>query len=1585
MQPSSTTFSTRTQDRTALAEHRTRSPSPCPSYSFALLLLLLASPLAAATFTVNDTGNAGDHTPGDGSCEILPAGSGLCTLRAAIAEANASAGADTIDFAIPAAQCPTNQVCDITNPQLPTIQEQLTIDGYTQTGAAQNSAPTTRVTNAQIKISIINGGSGCIDIDHLAAPADETEGTLVQGLSISGCSTAIAMSTPYNTIQGNFIGTEVDGSAVATNDNSGDGISCTFSGTDDTGANLIGGFLPTEWNLISGNGGDGIDLNSSGNLVLGNLIGTDALGASDVGNFSNGISIGRDDNQIGMDVPLTGRDLPVPAVMGNLISGNRLDGIDLSSTADDNWIGGNVIGADTLQLNALPNDDHGVHVSGTDNHIGTEAVGALNVIAGNGEHGVAILSTGATGNTVSGNFIGITFDATNLTLYQALGNGCDGVRIGSNDNVIGGALLPGQGNYIGGNVGCGNANGPGHGIEITASSSNNEILGNWIGLDPNGIARPNAADGISMLNNAQNNQIGDGSLLGANLIGPNGPPTANLAIDLDNDGPDVNDHMDIDSGSGHPNNRQNFPVIASAVNDATSTTISGTLNSNPGVAFVIQIFSSAAGELGQARRFEGSATTAATNASGDISWQVVVSSPQVAMGRLVTATATPVSSSPAPTSELSASAAVTQPGYGSVPAPGGALALGSAAVGSSVAGSLVISETGNASLTVQNPMITGANAADFAITTPTFPIIVADGGASVTVSVQCTPSAAGPRSATLQLATNDPLVPNPSYPLSCTGLAAGYGSTPPPGSAVNVGSVAVGANVTTDIVVMETGDADLTVQSPVFTGGNAADFAVISTMPLLIMDGGANAMVTVACTPSAPGPRSSALQLTTNDPSQTTVSYPVSCTGTQPGFGSNPPPGGTLAVGSTSVGSSVSASLTLMETGDADLDVDLVSIAGAHAGDFAITAPPLPVTVADGGAAVSLDVQCTPSATGARTATLTLLTNDPTQTNVSYNLSCTGLAPATPGYGSAPPVGSTITISTSQSVVGTSIVTVSETGDADLIVSSFAVTGGPELTVSGPGAPFTIADGGASVPLTVNCSSAATGSFGGTLTVAHNAAGSPATYPVDCTVTAPPQPGYGSTPPPGSVLSFGSVAVGATGTALLSVGETGNAPLTVSMPTITSTNSGDFAVTAPTFPLTLADGAPSQSVTVTCTPSASGLRTATLQMTTNDTTRPTVTYPLTCSGTQPGFSSNPAPGTTLVVGSVTVGSTVSTTLSVVETGNATLTVTAANVTGMHAADYVVTAPGFPFSVVDGGPAQPITVQCSPSLAGSRVALLTLATNDPTVPAPTYPLDCTGLQPGAPGYGSAPTPGATLALSTPVNVTSTLDVTISETGGADLTVSSVSVTGGPAISVSGPATPFSVVDGSNATETLTVSCGAAAPGNTSGMLTVHHNAAGSPARYPVDCSVTPAPAGPGFDSTPMAPGPIQFGSTPVGGQSIATIVALETGDTDLTLSAPVLGDSTNFQVVTPFPVTVADGSSGVLLDLACRPTVPGQLTTTLTFATDDPANPSVTFDLECTATGIATPAPIPSVSSVGLALLTLLLSLTAIFVLRRQGL
>src|SRR6267378_3746847 len=66
--------------------------APC-SATIGLLLVALVLPIVASTYTVNNTADLPDADPADGVCRTA---NGNCTLRAAIMQANFTAGANTI-------------------------------------------------------------------------------------------------------------------------------------------------------------------------------------------------------------------------------------------------------------------------------------------------------------------------------------------------------------------------------------------------------------------------------------------------------------------------------------------------------------------------------------------------------------------------------------------------------------------------------------------------------------------------------------------------------------------------------------------------------------------------------------------------------------------------------------------------------------------------------------------------------------------------------------------------------------------------------------------------------------------------------------------------------------------------------------------------------------------------------------------------------------------------------------------------------------------------------------------------------------------------------------------------------------------------------------------------------------------------------------------------------------------------------------------------------------------------------------------------------------------------------------------------
>jgi hypothetical protein len=101
-----------------------------PTILIPVTILFLAAGCGPLTsnFTVNSSADSGDSHPGDGTCRTV-ASATECTLRAAMEEANALAGSQTIRFNLPAADTviyPASALAEVT--------EAVVIDGTSQPG-----------------------------------------------------------------------------------------------------------------------------------------------------------------------------------------------------------------------------------------------------------------------------------------------------------------------------------------------------------------------------------------------------------------------------------------------------------------------------------------------------------------------------------------------------------------------------------------------------------------------------------------------------------------------------------------------------------------------------------------------------------------------------------------------------------------------------------------------------------------------------------------------------------------------------------------------------------------------------------------------------------------------------------------------------------------------------------------------------------------------------------------------------------------------------------------------------------------------------------------------------------------------------------------------------------------------------------------------------------------------------------------------------------------------------------------------------------------------------------------------------------
>jgi hypothetical protein len=288
-----------------------------------------------------------------------------------------------------------------------------------------------------------------------------------------------------NTVKGNLIGTDLAGVTAIPNQAFGINIA------NGSSANVIGGALAADRNVISGNTSAGIRVNgaaTSENLIVGNYCGVDMAGLNTVPNnigilLNNGTNL----NIIGPN---------------NVLAGNTLDGIQLNN-ANDNTIKGNLIGTDSTGVVAVPNQRHGINLTAnaSGNTIGGSGASDGNVVSGNQRTGIQINGSGSTTNSVIGNLCG-----TNRSGMAPLPNVEQGIIVndGASQNAIG------PRNILSGNQQ--------NGIRITGSTtSSNSVLGNLIGTNQVGTsAIPNGEQGISVDFGSSHNVIGPDNVASGN-------------------------------------------------------------------------------------------------------------------------------------------------------------------------------------------------------------------------------------------------------------------------------------------------------------------------------------------------------------------------------------------------------------------------------------------------------------------------------------------------------------------------------------------------------------------------------------------------------------------------------------------------------------------------------------------------------------------------------------------------------------------------------------------------------------------------------------------------------------------------------------------------------------------------------------------------------------------------------------------------------------------------------------------------------------------------------------------------------------
>ncbi len=385
-------------------------------FLFGLVLLCrgLRPPWAGAqgipsVHTVTSVGDLGDADLDDGVCDD---GTGECTLRAAIEQANHTGGEHDVEFAIPGAG--VHSIVPAT--PLPTIATAVRIRGETQPGA---TAAALTANGIEATIAIRLDGASVI----ASGLTFDAENCRVSGLSITGFGQGgMTLASGNCAVVGNFIGLAPDGSEAR---NTAFGVKVR-DGSHSLSTNVISSHTVDPARI-----GPGIHVENGHITVVENYIGTDPTGTE------------ARPNTHGVYVQSSGH-----VFERNLISANQVWGIwyRVFAPGSPSRILGNRIGTDRTGTVSLGGgggialtDMNGRFDDGARTRIGGFGPGEGNLISGN--QSAAIWHP--VGDTIEGNLIGVAADGvsplgndTGIIIERAAGNRVVGNTIANNGSGI---------------------------------------------------------------------------------------------------------------------------------------------------------------------------------------------------------------------------------------------------------------------------------------------------------------------------------------------------------------------------------------------------------------------------------------------------------------------------------------------------------------------------------------------------------------------------------------------------------------------------------------------------------------------------------------------------------------------------------------------------------------------------------------------------------------------------------------------------------------------------------------------------------------------------------------------------------------------------------------------------------------------------------------------------------------------------------------------------------------------------------------------------------------------------------------------
>ncbi len=479
-----------------------------------------------------------------------------------------------------------------------------------------------------------------------------------------------------------------------------------------------------------------------------------------------------------------------------------------------------------------------------------------------------------------------------------------------------------------------------------------------------------------------------------------------------------------------------------------------------------------------------------------------------------------------------------------------------------------------------------------------------------------------------------------------------------------------------------------------------------------------------------------------------------------------------------------------------------------------------------------------------------------------------------------------------------------------------------------------------------------------------------------------------TTPIPTDHTDFGSTLV-SSGTVVrtFTIENSGTAALTVSTPTISGANAGNFSVTGNPAASVAIGG--STTFQVTFDPSASGVLNATVNIVNNDGNENPYNFAIRGTGTAPEINltgngndiadGDVAPNTTdhTDFGNATVaGGTVVRTFTIQNTGAVTLTVSPPTISGTHAADFTVTTD--PAGSVAIGGSTTFQVTFDPSASGARNATVNIVNDDSNENPYNFAIRGTGTAPEINLTGNsndiadgdtAPRIADHTDFGNVVFSSGTLvrTFTIQNTGTSTLTVSTPTITGTNAADFNVTANPAPSVAAAGST-TFQVTFNTSVLGaRTATVNIVNDDSSENPYNFAIQGTGVTAPepeinvTGNNIDiadgdTTPTTTDHTDFGTTFIGGGTvIRTFTIQNNGNASLSVTTPTItGTNAADFTVTANPAPSVATAGSTTFQVTFDPSDLGARTATVNIVNDDSSeNP---YNFAVSGTGTADPLP-----------------------------